>query len=47
MIKSKPISVFVDNMTNSMPAYYPFNILKTMIENENHPQGKVTIRANY
>jgi hypothetical protein len=45
--QSKPISVFVDNMTNSMPAYYPFNILKTMIENENHPQGKVTIRANY
>jgi 4-amino-4-deoxy-L-arabinose transferase-like glycosyltransferase len=45
--QSKPISVFVDNMTNNTPTYYPYNILKIMIENENHPQGKVTIRANY
>jgi hypothetical protein len=45
--QSRPFSAFNDNMTSNTPTYYPFNILKTMVENENHPQGKVTLRANY
>jgi hypothetical protein len=45
--QSKPFSTFSDNMTSNTPTYYPFNILKTMVENENHPQGEVTLRANY
>ncbi|HEX9317305.1 MAG TPA: glycosyltransferase family 39 protein [Nitrososphaeraceae archaeon] len=44
---SKPVAEFVDNMTHNMPTYYPYNILHTMVENENHPQGKITIRTNY
>jgi hypothetical protein len=44
---SNPVSVIVDNMTRNMSANYPFNILRTMIENENHPQGTVRIRTNY
>jgi hypothetical protein len=44
---SNTVYVIVDNMTKNMPANYPFNILRTMIENENHPQGTVKIRTNY
>ena len=44
---SNPVSIIVDNMTSNVSANYPFNILYTMIENENHPQGTVEIRTNY
>jgi hypothetical protein len=44
---SNTVYVIVDNMTKNVPANYPFNILRTMIENENHPQGTVKIRTNY
>lgn len=44
---SNPVSIIVDNMTSNVSANYPFNILHTMIENENHPQGTVEIRTNY
>ena len=44
---SRPVLVVVDNMTSNMPTSYPYNILRTMIENENHPQGPVQIRTNY
>jgi hypothetical protein len=44
---SNTVYVIVDNMTKNVSANYPFNILHTMIENENHPQGTVKIRTNY
>ena len=44
---SKPFAVFHDNMTKGYNHNYPFNILEIMTENENHPQGNITLRANY
>lgn len=44
---SKPVVVFHDNMTKGYNNNYPFNILEIMTENENHPQGNITLRANY
>jgi hypothetical protein len=34
-------------MTKGYNNNYPFNILEIMTENENHPQGNITLRANY
>ena len=44
---SNSVSIIVDNITNNVTLNYPFNILRTMIENENHPQGTVKILTNY
>lgn len=44
---SKILSVFTDNVTSSDNTMYPFNIYNIMIQGENRPQGKITLRANY